>query len=29
MDSSNIEFRVHVPAEGEVEVTYTVLYTWP
>jgi hypothetical protein len=29
MDSSNIEFRVQVPAEGETEVTYTVLYTWP
>lgn len=29
MDSSNIEFRVRVPAEGETEVTYTVLYTWP
>jgi hypothetical protein len=29
MDSSNIEFRVRVPAEGETEITYTVLYTWP
>jgi len=29
MDSSNIEFRVRVPAEGETEVSYTVLYTWP
>jgi hypothetical protein len=29
MDSSNIEFRVRIPAEGETEVTYTVLYTWP
>jgi hypothetical protein len=29
MDSSNIEFRVHVPAEGETEITYTVLYSWP
>jgi hypothetical protein len=29
MDSSNIEVRVRVPAEGEIEVGYTVLYTWP
>jgi hypothetical protein len=29
LDSSNIEFRVRVPANGETEVTYTVLYTWP
>jgi len=29
MDSSNIEFRVRVPANGETEITYTVLYTWP
>ena len=29
LDSSNIEFRVSVPAEGETEISYTVLYTWP
>ena len=29
MDSSTIEFRVRVPAEGETTVRYTVLYTWP
>ena len=29
MDASNIEFRVHIPAEGETTVRYTVLYTWP
>jgi hypothetical protein len=29
MDSSNIEFRVSVPADGETEITYTVLYSWP
>jgi hypothetical protein len=29
MDSSNIEFRVSVPAEGETEIGYTVLYSWP
>ncbi|HET7010379.1 MAG TPA: hypothetical protein VFI11_06355 [Anaerolineales bacterium] len=29
MDSSTIEFRVNVPAEGETTVTYTVRYSWP
>jgi hypothetical protein len=29
MDSSNIEYRVSVPAEGKTEISYTVLYTWP
>lgn len=29
LDSSNIEFRVRVPANGETEVSYTVLYSWP
>jgi len=28
MDSSSIEFRVNVPADGEVKVTYTVRYRW-
>jgi hypothetical protein len=29
LDSSNIEFRVRVPADGETTVTYTVRYFWP
>jgi hypothetical protein len=29
MDSSTIEFRVRVPANGEKTVRYTVRYTWP
>jgi hypothetical protein len=29
MDSSTIEFRPHVPANGETSITYTVRYTWP
>lgn len=29
LDSSTIEFRVRIPAEGETTVHYTVLYTWP
>jgi len=28
MDSSTIEFRVDVPADGETTVTYTVRYEW-
>ncbi len=29
LDSSNIEFRVQVPANGERVLTYTVRYFWP
>jgi len=29
MDSSTIEFRVTVPAEGETTLTYGVRYIWP
>jgi len=29
LDSSNIEFRVQIPANGERSVTYTVRYFWP
>ncbi len=29
MDSSTIEFRVRVPADGEKTVRYTVQYFWP
>jgi len=29
LDSSTIEFRIDVPANGQTEVTYTVRYTWP
>ncbi|HSB88583.1 MAG TPA: hypothetical protein VLD63_01010 [Anaerolineales bacterium] len=29
MDSSTIEFRVHIPANGETQVSYTVRYSWP
>lgn len=29
LDSSTIEFRVRVPANGERTVRYTVRYTWP
>ncbi len=28
LDSNTVEFRVEVPADGEVEVTYTVRYFW-
>jgi hypothetical protein len=28
LDSKTIEFRVHVPADGEKVVTYTAHYTW-
>lgn len=29
LDSSTVEFRVHVPANGETTLHYTVRYTWP
>ena len=29
LDSSTVEFRVHVPANGETTLNYTVRYTWP
>ena len=29
MDSSTIEFRVRIPANGETQVSYTVRYVWP
>jgi hypothetical protein len=29
MDSSNIEFRVNVPANGETTLRYSVRYQWP
>jgi hypothetical protein len=29
MDSSTVEFRVRIPAEGETTLTYTVRYSWP
>jgi hypothetical protein len=29
MDSSTIEFRANLPANGEKTITYTVRYTWP
>jgi hypothetical protein len=29
MDSSTIEFRVPVPANGEATIHYGVRYTWP
>ncbi len=29
IDSSTIEFRAQIPAEGETELTYTVRYSWP
>jgi hypothetical protein len=29
LDSSTIEFRARVPAEGQTELTYTVRYSWP
>jgi hypothetical protein len=29
MDSSTIEFRARIPAEGETTLTYTVRYSWP
>jgi len=29
IDSSTIEFRVRIPANGETQVSYTVRYVWP
>jgi hypothetical protein len=29
MDSSTIEFRIQVPANGEATIHYGVRYTWP
>jgi hypothetical protein len=29
MDSSTIEFRANIAANGEKTITYTVRYTWP
>jgi hypothetical protein len=29
MDSSTIEFRAPIPADGETEISYTVRYSWP
>ena len=29
MDSSTIEFRVTVPANGETTLSYSVRYFWP
>ncbi len=28
-DSSTVEFRVRIPANGETQVSYTVRYSWP